>query len=172
MGDTDTELALQELCLWDLAEGCRALHGRLPAIAGSADDEILRAQLDGAAEEADDRAKRLEPLTGREGPDNVWMAGILDDGERDTQSIACGVLLDIALIGAVRKALHAEIASIHTAHAVAIGRGDDRAVGVIERNHADIEDRDASLSETLARLAHGDRRERRFRVSTSVARTT
>jgi hypothetical protein len=53
------------------------------------------------------------------GDPNLWMAGIIDDAERDTRSIEPGALLDTALIGAVRKAVAADAVSLETALALA-----------------------------------------------------
>ncbi|MEH3101689.1 hypothetical protein [Sphingomonas adhaesiva] len=39
---------------------------------------------------------------------NIWLAVILDDSERDSETIVAGALRDTALIGALRKGKRAE----------------------------------------------------------------
>lgn len=154
MPDTTTPHELLQLCLWDIAEGCRMLADRLPGVARYVRDEGLRTSLDTAGSGATDRAKRLaEFIETAEGPANLWMAGILDDAERDPTSIASGPLLDVAVIGAVRKALHAEIASLHTARAMGEACGRVDVVGAVDCSLADAVARDAELHTLLARLA-------------------
>ena len=100
------------------------LAGRLPGILYHADDGTLRDILGAQITQSQSQAERLR-ATGEDvaGPPNLWMAGILDDAERDTQSIVAGPLLDVALIGAIRKAKAAEIVSYETAVATAESLG-------------------------------------------------
>ena len=53
------------------------------------------------------------------------MRGILNDAERDARTTETGRLLDVALIGAVRKAKAAEIVSSETAMALARQIGEE-----------------------------------------------
>jgi hypothetical protein len=54
---------------------------------------------------------------------NLWAAGILDDASRDVETTASGGVRDIALIGAIRKLLAADIVSIETALQLGIPPG-------------------------------------------------
>ncbi len=87
-----------------------------------------------------------------DGPPNLWMAGILDDAERDTRSIAAGPFPDVALIGAIRKAKAAEIVSYETAVATAetLGSATAKICDAILREESDA---DAALHERLVALS-------------------
>jgi ferritin-like metal-binding protein YciE len=148
---TDTPDALVDVCVQDLYAGKLLLARRLPRIARAAGDPALRALLDEAAGAAARHAWRLAATgvaTG--GPRNIWMTGILDDAARDTRSVAAGRLLDVALIGAVRKALAAQIVSDDTAIALADACG-RREVSMTVR--AIQEEERASDATLRARLA-------------------
>lgn len=125
-------------CLHDLADGQRQLADRLGTIAESADEASLRQmfQLIGSegrilAGELHAACEALEPAE----PDapNIWMQGILDDAERDTEMIVRGRLLDIALVGAIQKALASCDVSFDTALAVAAECGNDEIGETLER---------------------------------------
>lgn len=154
MPDTSTPRELLQLCLWDIAEGCRMLADRLPGIARHVRDPGLRASLEEEVAGSARRSTRLlAPADRASGPDNLWMAGILDDAERDTRSIAPGPLLDVAAIGAIRKALHSEIASLHTARAMGEACGRSDALEAVRSNLAVATARDHDLLAQLPRLA-------------------
>ena len=75
----------------DLRAGADLYAARAPGIADKAADEDLRRLLD----ETVDRARTHAAVIGRSGldkggDDNLWMAGILDDAERDTKTIEAG----------------------------------------------------------------------------------
>jgi hypothetical protein len=110
---------LLKVCIEDLSEGRRHSADHLPFIAASAGPALqaLLAEIAicHAAEIAIFRALGMETT----GPDNLWMQGIIADAQRDTTSTAAGSLLDIALIGAVRKAIVADLVSLETAPALA-----------------------------------------------------
>ncbi len=53
-----------------------------------------------------------------DGEPNLWGGGIMDDASRDVASTAAGPTRDIALIGAIRKFLAADIVSLETAIAL------------------------------------------------------
>ena len=130
MTKTASRAALLHVAAQDLRAGKRLLAERLPALADAATDaDLARLIGDGAtlAERQRDRIDAAGDLA--DGPDNLWMAGILDDADRDARSHQPGVLLDVALIGAVRKAKAAEIVSHETA--VALARGEDAALGTL-----------------------------------------
>lgn len=128
MGRTNTREALFTSCVQDLHAGELLLVERLPEILDYADDPPLRDILNAQITQSRLQAERLR-ASGEDvaGPPNLWMAGILDDAHRDTQSIVAGPLLDVALIGAIRKAKAAEIVSYETAVATAEALGDPGA---------------------------------------------
>lgn len=122
--------SLLHAAVQDLHAGKRDAAGRLPGIAARASDEALSALLEAQAASATAQADRLSACgLDPSGPKNLWMAGILDDAERDGRSTEPGRLLDIALIGAIRKAKAAEIVSSETALALATETG-DQAIAV------------------------------------------
>lgn len=152
---------LLRLCLWDLYAGCRAAARRLPQVASNAADADWRAEVGALPEAARLRAQRMHAVmtahfgarADDEGPGNLWMQGILDDAERDTRTIPQGRLLDLAMIGAVRKAIAAELASIRTAKAIAIRLGHDQALQALAVNEAELRGDDGTLDQRLTVLA-------------------
>jgi hypothetical protein len=161
-----------QLCMWDIAAGARQLYRRLPGVAEHAEDAGLQLVLSELASVAGMCADRLFMTGGKHsGPDNLWMAGILDDAERDTRTIAPGPLLDLAIVGAVRKALQAKLASIDTAHATARALEDSTSGAALKLSRAEAEVHDRELADLLDRLAaqaarggRGGARGRRRRV--------
>jgi ferritin-like metal-binding protein YciE len=147
---TESPSQLLQVCVQDLHAGCRAVQARLPGIASHAEDAQLRATLGELSETASQRAARLA-ATGCsiEGPENLWMAGILDDAERDTRSIAPGELLDLALVGAVRKALAAEDVSIETAIALADRLSGAATLDAVRNNATEVQRLDGALRDLL-----------------------
>lgn len=120
MTKTATRAALLHICLVDLHAGKDDAADRLDALADAADDMRLRARIGDDAKATHTQRDRLAALGSvGKGPTNLWMAGILDDAERDARSHQRGPLRDIALIGALRKARAAEIVSSETALALA-----------------------------------------------------
>lgn len=117
--------ALLHAAVQDLHVGKRDAAARLPAVAAQSHDPALRTLLEAEAARAAAQAGRLEACgLDPSGPRNLWMHGILDDAERDARSTEPGRLLDIALIGAIRKAMAAQIVSSETALALS-GETDD-----------------------------------------------
>jgi ferritin-like metal-binding protein YciE len=82
------------------------------------------------------------------------MAGVLDDADRDAGSHQPGPVLDIALVGAVRKAKAAEIVSYDTAIALARRLEDTTMAAVLEAGRASSIATDTALRERLAALTH------------------
>lgn len=145
--------SLLHAAVQDLHAGKRDAATRLPDVAAKATDRALVNILSAEAERAAAQAERLA-ATGLnpDGPKNLWMAGILDDAERDGRSTEPGRLLDIALVGAIRKAKAAEIVSSDTALALAREVG-DRAMGeAVETNRREEIGSDKALKERLAAL--------------------
>jgi len=81
------------------------------------------------------------------------MAGILNDADRDVQTIARGRHLDIALIGGVRKALVAELVSVETAIALAGRTGESGIAAILWESRARLGQWDEALAALLATTA-------------------
>lgn len=147
---------LLQLYLWDLYAGCLLVERRLPAIAGRASDADWRTEVRALAETAGLRAQRMHAASAggvEDGPDNLWMRGIMDDADRDTRNISVGPPLDLAMIGALRKAIAAELASIRTAKAIAVRLDADAALQALTLNEAQLRSADATLDQRLEALA-------------------
>lgn len=143
-------------CLHDLADGERQLGETLGAIAGHVSDGELRDALKDIADQADSLAGDLDSAAAAvDAPEpdaaNIWMRGILDDAQRDTEMIEPGMLLDLALIGAVRKALAAAFVSYETA--VAVSAVDPKIVPLLTQAKAGKRRADDRLAALLQRLA-------------------
>ena len=156
-GDETTSLPeLLQLCLQDLYAGCRMVEQRLPSVARCASNADLRAEVQAMPKAARLRAQRIHAAAADgcdDGPDNLWMQGIMDDAERDTGSIAAGRLLDLAMIGGVRKAIAAERASIRTAQVISARLGESAALQALTLNEAELRGADAALDQRLQALA-------------------
>ena len=85
-------------------------------------------------------------------PENLWLNGILNDGERDTRPTQPGRLLDIALIGAIRKAKAAEIMPSETVIALARDLGNSALLNLAAANHAEEIATDRVLKARLTAL--------------------
>lgn len=146
--------SLLHAAVQDLHAGKRDAAGRLPGIAAQASDPALVAILNAEARRAAGQADRLEQCgldTAR--PKNLWMAGILDDAERDGRSTEPGRLLDIALVGAIRKGMAAQIVSSETALALAAETRDEVLAAAVGLNIDEEIATDRALKERLAGLA-------------------
>lgn len=151
---TASAAALLHVALEDLHAGKRAQAERLPAIAAKGSDPRLRDILGSEARRAGAQAERIEHAGVVPGSQkNLWMAGILDDAERDTGQIQPGWLLDIAMIGAIRKAKAAEIVSSETAIALAVETGVTDLGAVVRANRDDEIATDRALKALLVELA-------------------
>lgn len=149
-----TAAALLHAALQDLHAGEADQADRLGGIAGHCSDPALRSLLEEEAERTARQAQRIvDAGIDTSGPANLWMAGILDDAERDTRATQAGRLLDIAVIGAIRKGKAAEIVSSETAIALAdeVDLPDLRAIASANRDEEMETDR--RLRERLAALA-------------------
>ncbi len=147
-------------CVRDLYEAETQAQERTPALLDSVADPELRAAIESHVAATHGQAARLEAVAGflgesASGPESLWAGGILDDAERDTKTVEAGPLLDIALIGALRKLESAEVVSYETAVGVARVLGLARAVPLLERTHAEERAMDARLAGLLERLASG-----------------
>ena len=125
----------------------------LPRIAEAASGK-LRPALQAIAQTYSDERKTFE-ASGHDlsGPENLWMAGVMDDARRDTETVEPGPLLDTALIGAIRKGLAADYVSLETGIAVArsLGRTDD--ADMLEAMHRRCAGHDRELARLLQEIA-------------------
>jgi ferritin-like metal-binding protein YciE len=148
--------SLLHAAVQDLHAGKADAATRLLRLAEHATDPELAELLGREAGRAGEQAQRIAG-TGADGdgprPRNLWMTGILDDAERDTRQTQAGRLLDIALIGAVRKAKAAEIVSSETAIALAEALADAPLAAVVRANHGEEIATDRALKAMLERLA-------------------
>ena len=83
-----------------------------------------------------------------QGPECLWAEAILEDAKRDTEMVKPGPLLDIALIGAVRKLKASEIVAYETAICVARSLGEASALEALQRTHVE----EQAFDDTLHRL--------------------
>ena len=151
MTSTDTLDKLLIACVQDLYAGAILMAERLPKLAVRVDDAALKSVLLEQAEDSRTHAEALQQ-TGwdTDGPANLWMKGILKDAKRDSKSIAPGPLLDVALIGAIRKGFAAEIVSYETAVAVADALGESGVRDAATSNSAQRQAADHALRNLLA----------------------
>lgn len=160
MPDVTDMRALLVDCVQDLREGEAVTLERLPRIAKSvrsdAVADILRRRLAAAQGRADDLDAIAKDLgVDARGPENLWMSAMLEDGKRDTEMVEGGPLLDIALIGAVRKMVVASRVSYETAVAVARRLGAADAERRLGRACAAEADADRDLHAALDAVARG-----------------
>ncbi len=80
------------------------------------------------------------------------MAGILDAADRDARATQAGRLLNIALVGAVRKAMAAQIVSSETAIALARNLDHVALLEAMSANRAEEIATDERLRERLAAI--------------------
>ena len=150
---TSTKTDLLQSCVQDLyaARGC-ACDG-LPQVAEAAGDKLRPALLAIAQTYDEERQAFEESGHDLSGPENLWMAGVMDDARRDTRSIEPGPLLDTALIGAIRKGLAADYVSLETGIAVArsLEREDD--ANMLEAMHRRSGEHDRTLARLLEEIA-------------------
>jgi ferritin-like metal-binding protein YciE len=156
MADVNSMPGLLINALQDLHDGERAMVDRLPAIADHVSDDGLRALLDEDAINSAEQQRRIANLISRhdaeiDGAPNIWLRAILDDADRDTENVEKGNLLDIALVGAIRKAKQAERVSYETAMALAanLGGADTATLEAIRDEEAAA---DGALADCLVRL--------------------
>jgi ferritin-like metal-binding protein YciE len=154
MSRTASADALLLVCFQDLHAACCAILQRVPDIARQASAPALRAQIGELVAAARFRRDRLDIMAEvSEGPRNLWIAGILDDAERDTATIAAGALLDTAMVGALRKAIAAEEVSHETAIALAGRIGGADHLAALRACHARLCALDAGLAKLLPEFA-------------------
>ena len=157
MTKTSNDHDLLITCVQDLYAGCAAFAEKYPPVTQHAQDDLLRDELTRLVACASQRAGRLEVIEEAEGgPENLWMSGILDDANRDIQTIAQGRHLDIALIGGVRKALVAELVSHETAMVLAKKLEQDSILRALQENRTQLSHLDATLAGLLESTAQSE----------------
>ena len=110
---------LLAVALQDLREGRRLIANRLPEVAGATSNFQTRAAFHRLIERTKEQSDILaQMLRDPNGEPNLWAGGIMDDACRDVASTAAGLARDVALIGALRKFLAADIVSLDTAIAL------------------------------------------------------
>ena len=146
--------SLLHTAIQDLHAGKQDAAKRLSGLAEKTQDAALAQVLRNEADRANAQAARLtETGVDVSGPKNLWMAGILDDAERDGKQTEPGPLLDIALVGAIRKAKAAEIVSSETAMALARALGESDLADAVAANRAEEIASDRALKDRLAALS-------------------
>lgn len=156
MTKTASAAALLHVAVQDLHAGKAMQVERLGGLIDAVRDAELKRVLTEEHARVAVQQARLQGLADVSGaPGNLWMKGILDDAERDTQSHQPGYLLDIAVIGAVRKAKAAEIVSNETAFALA-AREAPAMLEALGRNHQEELATDQALYKRLGALSGGD----------------
>lgn len=158
MSEASSAKALLLTAVQDLHDAEKAMVERLPALRDHVSDAVLRDCLDADHARSRAQAGRLAAIAGRLdgepcGAPNIWLRAILDDAGRDTKTIAAGPLLDIALIGAIRKAKQAERVSYETAIAVAEALLRESDAQALQRSHDEESRADAELERLLYRVA-------------------
>ena len=150
---TKTQDELLQACIQDLYAARQVAVERTPCVIGQAGADLAKLLTD-LVETYSDEASQFEGTDiSLDGPENLWMAGVMDDAERDTRSIVCGPLLDTALIGAIRKGVAADSVSLETAVAVANSLGRDDIAALTRRMRERSGDHDARLGALLQEIA-------------------
>jgi ferritin-like metal-binding protein YciE len=153
MTQTSSAASLLHAAVQDLHGAKRLQVERLPKLVDAAGEELGLLIREEAAR-ADVQARRIEDAgVDTSGPKNLWMAGVLDDAERDATSHQAGRLRDIALVGALRKGKAAEIVSDETALALAIMTADAALAAVVRANFDEEIETDRALKAMLKTLA-------------------
>jgi ferritin-like metal-binding protein YciE len=152
MTETSTETELLIVAVQDLHAGERAWQERLPALRDKAGRDVA----DFIAQEmrrAESQAATLATVAAQldakpEDAPNIWLNAVIDDAERDAETIVAGPLRDIALIGALRKGKQSERVSYETAIGLAEKLGHDD----IAQRLTNIRDEEGAADTDLADL--------------------
>ena len=108
---------LLRVALDDLREGRRSLACRMQKVAVATNDAVTRETFRTLITRSNEEANILGQMLGDpDGKPNLWANGIMDDALRDVASTAQGRVRDVAVIGAIRKFLAADIVSLETQH--------------------------------------------------------
>jgi hypothetical protein len=156
MSKTSSEQELLEVCIQDLHAARKLAADRLPCVAGEA-GAALAPVIEALVAQLESEAARFESMGfDLDGDPNLWMAGIMDDAERDTRSIEPGPLLDTAIIGAVRKAVAADAVSLETALALADAQAMPMVAEQVEAMRARSDATDRALRGLLLEIVGSD----------------
>ena len=80
MSDTKTKAQLLQSCIQDLYAARQVAVERMPCVIGEAGPE-LAARLDDLRTSYAEQAEQFEGTDiSLEGPENIWMAGVMEDG--------------------------------------------------------------------------------------------
>ncbi|WP_305097615.1 DUF892 family protein [Croceibacterium aestuarii] len=149
MSRTASQDELLRVCVQDLHAARRTAADRLPGVTRHAGTELAE-KLGRLGADFADEAERFEASgLSLDGPDNIWMAGVMDDAERDTRSIEPGPLLDIALIGALRKGIMADAVSLETALELAQVLGQQELAASLQEMRERAGSSDAAMAALL-----------------------
>lgn len=148
---TTTQKELLRVALRDLREGRRVVAERLPDVSSATDNLDTRLAFHSLiARSTEEMGVLAEMLREPDGEPNLWAGGIMDDACRDVASTAFGPVRDVALIGAIRKYLAADIVSLETA--IALARDDDQKGEALHAFGRDASDLDHLLRDQLVHL--------------------
>jgi ferritin-like metal-binding protein YciE len=150
--ETASHEGLLRVALRDLREGREVIAHRLPEVTAATDDPATRQAFERlVANSTREMATLADMLHDPEGEPNLWASGIMDDACRDVESNAAGSVRDVALIGAIRKFLAADIVSLETAICLSRqeGDGNSEALQALCQNASDL---DHLLRRQLQRL--------------------
>jgi len=158
MTETSDMEGLLLVAVQDLYDGENALGAHLPHLAAVAENDTLASVLTQDVERSRGQAERLASIALQlggpaQGSENLWMKGILTDARRDSETIRAGALLDIALVGAMRKAKHAERVSYETAIALCDALSLDHPGSLLEQSRQEEDATDKMLERLLYRLS-------------------
>lgn len=145
---------LLRVALRDLREARRVVADRLPEVASATDSLETRLAFHNLiARSTEEMGVLAEMLREPDGEPNLWASGIMEDACRDVASTAAGPVRDVALIGAIRKFLAADIVSLETA--ICLARNDDQKKGkALDGFRQRASDLDHLLRDHLSHLAH------------------
>lgn len=157
MAEVDSVQALLVNALQDLHDAARAMTERLPQAKENSADNQLRDLLKSDAADSASHSESLADLlraqdAETDGAPNIWLRAILDDADRDAETVAKGALLDIALTGAIRKGKQSQRVSYETAMALAARLQDAGAEATLTNLRDAAEAVDEQLKSILVRL--------------------
>ena len=156
MSDTVTAKQLLVVAIQDLHDAERAWIERLPPF----EERTSGALLDFIREErsrAAGQADRLETFARAlgasvDGSPNIWLRAVLDDADRDSETIEKGPLRDIALTGAFRKGKQSERVSYETAIGLAHALGEPGIAAGLTSSRDEESAADANLASLLGAM--------------------
>ncbi|MDG5750310.1 hypothetical protein P8R33_04240 [Qipengyuania sp. XHP0211] len=140
------------VALDDLREGRRSLARRLQEVAVATNDVATKETFRNLIARSSEESSILGQMLGEpDGQPNLWANGIMDDALRDIESTAQGRARDVAVIGAIRKFLAADIVSLETA--IALDQHEGAAKNqTLNAFRQQAQDMDHLLRERLAEL--------------------